>query len=650
MDSLQLRTQYPNMPTQHVTTPDPIVSAVVCTRNRGSRIVGTLESLLANTHPNFEVVVVDQSTNGETETAVAPFRTDPRLRYIASDTVGTGYARDIGLAAARGGIVAYTDDDCIVPTDWLAQMQAIFESHPRVAVVFCNVEAAPYDETVGFTPTYERTGDKLVRNMWDKCRARGIGAGMAVRRSPIMQLGGFDHLLGPGTAFSDCEDGDIAMRTLLADWWLYETSQTAVIHDGFRTWEEGKAMTRRNWTGIGAAYAKPIKAGRWSAGIVVAYEVFGMALLKPLSRLLRLQRPQGIRSFGFFWRGFVSGMRHPVDDVHLLFGESAREQSEMIEKNPKVTIGIPVYNGENFLADAIEAVLAQTYQHFEIVISDNASTDRTREICEAYAARDGRIRYVRTAQNQGAAWNFNRVFELATGKYFKWLAHDDLIDPTFVEKAVNLLERDETAVLAYARTDVIDEAGSLIEHYDVRLDIDNPDVAARFRSLVLEWHLCFEVFGLIRRDVMAQTPVMGNYGHGDGVLLARLGLRGRFLEIPEPLLLSRRHGQQSMREFGYLSGGNNYHAYTVWFDPSKANQILLPNWRILGEYYKSIWQTRLSLGDRLKSHVVLLRWMRRDGRHLLNDLNIAARQAVGRLRSAPTPHEEDKTIAGEPTA
>ncbi|MGE0767232.1 MAG: glycosyltransferase family 2 protein [Hyphomicrobiaceae bacterium] len=299
------------------------VSAVVCTRNRGSRIVATLDTLLANSHPNFEVIVLDQSTDGVTAEAVEPYKQDPRFRHLPSSSKGTGWARDLGLRAARGAVVAYTDDDCIVPANWLEEIEKIFDQNPKVAVAFCNVRPAPYDATAGFIPAYERTNDQIVRNMWDKCRARGIGAGMAVRREPALKIGGFDHRLGPGSRFSDCEDGDIAMRALIAGWWLYESAQVAVVHDGFRTWEEGKAMAQRNWIGIGAAYAKPIKCGHWRAATVVLYEAFVVALGKPLSRLVRLRKPQGIRSFYYFWKGFALGLTQTVNKDTIKFSDNS---------------------------------------------------------------------------------------------------------------------------------------------------------------------------------------------------------------------------------------------------------------------------------------------------------------------------------------
>ena len=126
---------------------------------------------------------------------------------------------------------------------------------------------------------------------------------------------------------------------------------------------------------------------------------------------------------------------------------------------PAVSIGLPVYNGEAHLAEALDSLLAQTFSDFELIISDNASTDRTAEICRAYAARDPRIRYTRQEQNRGAAWNYNRVFALASGRYFKWFSHDDLCSQNYFERCVEILERDPAVVLSYGKTTLVDESG-----------------------------------------------------------------------------------------------------------------------------------------------------------------------------------------------
>jgi glycosyltransferase involved in cell wall biosynthesis len=120
-------------------------------------------------------------------------------------------------------------------------------------------------------------------------------------------------------------------------------------------------------------------------------------------------------------------------------------------RTPRVSIGLPVYNGENYLAETLDSILAQTFTDFEVIISDNASTDRTETICRQYAAQDRRIRYLRNTSNLGAAKNYNRVFELSQGEYFKWNGHDDPLAPVFLERCVAVLDRHPGVVLCFAR-------------------------------------------------------------------------------------------------------------------------------------------------------------------------------------------------------
>ena len=137
---------------------------------------------------------------------------------------------------------------------------------------------------------------------------------------------------------------------------------------------------------------------------------------------------------------------------------------------PKVAIGLPVYNGERYLEAALDAIQAQTFTDYEVVICDNASTDRTEAICRAYEARDQRIRYYRNPANIGAAPNFNRTFELADGEYFKWFAADDLITPDYLEQCVAALDRNPDAVLCYTRVLVIDDDGKVVGEHLVELE------------------------------------------------------------------------------------------------------------------------------------------------------------------------------------
>ena len=212
-----------------------------------------------------------------------------------------------------------TDDDCEVPPDYLETMAAAFKTHPKIALVFCNVDPVPYDNQRGFIPAYHRTGCKLFSSGRDKCSARGIGAGMAVRRTLILALGGFDPMLGPGSKFFACEDGDLAVRAFALGYHVYEIDAVTVLHAGFRTWAEGRNLARRDFFAIGAAYAKQLKCGHWDFLIVPAYEFGRHAVWPPISDMLHLRRPRGLGRISAFLQGFLRGWRTPVERKTLLF-------------------------------------------------------------------------------------------------------------------------------------------------------------------------------------------------------------------------------------------------------------------------------------------------------------------------------------------
>jgi hypothetical protein len=142
---------------------------------------------------------------------------------------------------------------------------------------------------------------------------------MAVRRKEMLELGGFDEELGPGATFPSCEDGDAALRALLAGYAVCETDRTEVVHHGFRTLAEGRDLASRDWSGIGAAYAKPLRAGHWSALTVALYELAVCAALPAIGDLAHLRRPVGSMRSVHFLRGFASGMRVPFDPKLLLY-------------------------------------------------------------------------------------------------------------------------------------------------------------------------------------------------------------------------------------------------------------------------------------------------------------------------------------------
>jgi glycosyltransferase involved in cell wall biosynthesis len=290
---------------------------------------------------------------------------------------------------------------------------------------------------------------------------------------------------------------------------------------------------------------------------------------------------------------------------------------------PRVSIGLPVYNGEGFLGETLESILGQTYENFELIICDNASTDRTAEICRSFADRDSRIRYYRNETNLGAARNFNRVFSLAGGEYFKWWAHDDLCGAEFLARCVEVLDSDPTVVLCYTRVGTIDREGRPIPNGEIPLCAVSIKPRDRFYD-ILQAHMCYEIFGLIRRSVLEKTELMGNFAHGDGVLLARLGLLGRFHEVSECLFFSRRHAMQAGTRL------SNRYMWMEWFDPRMKGRIVLPYWRMFFAYLGAVRKTPMNIFQRGGCYWLMVRWIVWHRRKLEQDLKFAIGQIFRR--------------------
>ncbi|HET6467693.1 MAG TPA: glycosyltransferase family 2 protein [Geminicoccaceae bacterium] len=272
---------------------------------------------------------------------------------------------------------------------------------------------------------------------------------------------------------------------------------------------------------------------------------------------------------------------------------------------PSVTIGLPAYNGGKYLATCLESILAQTYTDLEVVISDDASTDHTEEICRHYAALDRRVRYHRNRDRLGGAPNFNRVFELASGRYFKWAAQDDLIAPDFLARSVAALEADPGAVLCRTWVGVIDEHGDRIGQFQSPLErAAGDDPAERFGCAILRHHMALEIYGVIRSDVLRATRLLGGYPRSDSALVAELALAGRFIEIPEPLFLNRDHPDRYMRAVA-----SDLRRAILWHDRSKAGQRLVPTWMLYHAYYDLVRGYRGRRSVRLRCYGHLLRWL-----------------------------------------
>ena len=273
---------------------------------------------------------------------------------------------------------------------------------------------------------------------------------------------------------------------------------------------------------------------------------------------------------------------------------------------PSVTVGLPVYNGEPYLAASIESILGQTHEDLRLVISDNGSTDGTEEISRSFAATDRRVLYERQAVNRGAAWNYNQVFALSHSPYFKWAAADDLLAPECVERCfLTLSGAPLSVVMCYPRTLIVDAAGEPVEEYDDGLDARSPKPHRRFAQVVRNIVLGNPIFGLVRAEALAKTRLHGNYPAADWVLLSELALLGELWEIPEPLFLRRMHAMTSR------AANQSLEELSAWFDPA-AVPVTNERKRLRREYVAGIRRADLSRVERLATLAIFTpTWIRR---------------------------------------
>lgn len=246
---------------------------------------------------------------------------------------------------------------------------------------------------------------------------------------------------------------------------------------------------------------------------------------------------------------------------------------------PRLSIGLPVYNGEQYLSEALDALLGQSYEDFELIISDNASTDGTADICRRYAARDPRIRYVRQPHNIGAAPNHNSVFREARGELFKWASHDDLYGRDLLRRCVEALDERPHIVLAHAWHAIIDGAGAVTETFDYRLATNSAHAPERFRSLLFA-NGGDDFYGVIRTDVLRRVAPHDSYHHADRTIVAEIALHGPFHQVPELLYFRRDHPTRAER------ANPTKRTRCANLDPRRAHRLRHPTVRLLAEY---IW-------------------------------------------------------------
>lgn len=277
-----------------------------------------------------------------------------------------------------------------------------------------------------------------------------------------------------------------------------------------------------------------------------------------------------------------------------------------------VGIGVPVFNGEDFLADCLESIAAQDYEQWSVLISDNASTDATPEICREFVRRDDRFRYVRQPVNLGAAGNYNYVMDNSVGDLYKMAAHDDCLAPGFLRLCVEALDAHPDAVLSFPGTRYIDPDGAHIGDYEDPLVWNNANSpAGRLRDLFVPearsyLRLCYPVMGVMRRSAALRTRGIQTFQAADAAMLVELALQGDFAEVREPLYLKRLHDNTSMR------ANATSEDFALWYDPKNAGLDPLPWTRLARSHFSAPWRIDLSFAERAACTVEVTRWFYRE--------------------------------------
>jgi glycosyltransferase involved in cell wall biosynthesis len=265
--------------------------------------------------------------------------------------------------------------------------------------------------------------------------------------------------------------------------------------------------------------------------------------------------------------------------------------------HPKVSIGMPVYNGANYVRSSVQSILAQDYKDFELIISDNASTDETEPICRELAESDARIRYFRNDRNRGASWNYNNVFRLARGQFFKWSAHDDECHPTMFRRCVEVLERaPDRVTMVYPLAELIDEQGRTLRSPLDRIELRDPRPHRRLAHLLSSMCFCDPIFGMFKAEYLNKTQLIGPFFGADNVLMAQLAMMGEMWELEEVLFRLRSHSGR------FMTANRSARARAGWYDPAGARKLfVMPCWeQLVWELFESVRSSSLSTAEKLR--------------------------------------------------
>ena len=288
---------------------------------------------------------------------------------------------------------------------------------------------------------------------------------------------------------------------------------------------------------------------------------------------------------------------------------------------PRVSIGLPVRNGEPYIREALTAALSQEYRDLEILISDNASTDATEDACKE-ALGDSRVRYERLSENAGARENFNRTFRLTSGEFFCWAAHDDRMRPGFLARCIEELDENPDAAMCATSVVFIDGRGEPVGGFREGRELTSSHLGTRLRGY-LRRPAWFMAYGVARRSALEKTGLLPLSFGPDVILVWEVLLQNRLCVVEEPLFEYR----------SFRGAGKRAEATAATMAPD-----LDPDWHRFGscKMWREMWRKTgtvpLSRGERAAARRELVLWFgtRYWRRLLFNDFYSELRLARAR--------------------
>jgi glycosyltransferase involved in cell wall biosynthesis len=295
----------------------------------------------------------------------------------------------------------------------------------------------------------------------------------------------------------------------------------------------------------------------------------------------------------------------------------------MLLTSPVVSIGLPVYNGNPHIVNALNSLLNQTFKDFELIISDNGSLDDTWNICQQYAEKDTRIRLYRNTVTVGVGDNFLRVLNLARGDFFMWAAHDDEWHLEFIEKCLAALYNNPTASLCYCQSEIVNHVSNT-KTIDAICN-NNSSIDAKqkvYNQLIANCPPPNAIYGLFRREKLINSSRSGFYVYGgDRVILLRTVLSGEVIALNETLrTYNHYYAKRISTSNAYIRhtmqsiNGSNPFVDLLW--KYKLGEIFLIwywYWELFFALMNAVWQASAPLFTKLESSYLVLRFMNKRG-------------------------------------